>query len=43
MLELTMMNMIKRIFEILFSGKLGKKKIEIIFGKKNLKYLEKKK
>jgi hypothetical protein len=42
MLELIMMNMIKKIFEILFFGKLGKKKMEIIFGKKNLKLIEKK-
>jgi hypothetical protein len=30
--------MTKIVFEILFCGKPGKKKTEIIFGKKNLKF-----
>jgi hypothetical protein len=33
-----MMNMKRIIFEILFYGRLGKKRIEKIFGKKNLKF-----
>jgi hypothetical protein len=37
-----MMNMKKKAFEILFYGKLGKKKTEKIFGKKNLNLQRKK-